>query len=125
LAGWAKNPMFSLRHEFPTNWHKFISSNENFSAVIKKEHFPYFAQGLNITEPVFQLFMIEDNALVPLQMTEAEIVFDKNGLVDDKKLNFQLGLLNTDREGVLEIKRDVFKDSISKDAFLMVKYGVE
>jgi hypothetical protein len=37
--------LFSLRHDFPTQWSAFVNGAENFTATIRKEHFPYFTQG--------------------------------------------------------------------------------
>lgn len=37
--------LLSLKHDFPHEWHTFVNNeaNEDFVAVLKEEHFPYFA----------------------------------------------------------------------------------
>lgn len=41
--------LFSLRHDFPTEWHQFVTGSANFAATVKWEYFPYFTQGKDIT----------------------------------------------------------------------------
>jgi hypothetical protein len=36
--------LFSLKHDFPTEWAKFVNGTGNFTATIKKDYFPYFIQ---------------------------------------------------------------------------------
>src|SRR5258707_6965244 len=41
---------FSLRHDFPTEWSAFVNTKANtFSATLKKDYFPYFAQGKSVS----------------------------------------------------------------------------
>jgi hypothetical protein len=59
---------FSLKHDFPTEWHRFVNSTgttEKLSIVIKKDHFPYIAQGFDINISKIQLFAIKDGELKP------------------------------------------------------------
>ena len=37
--------LFSLRHDFPTEWSAFVNGGNDFSATIRKDYFPYFTQG--------------------------------------------------------------------------------
>jgi hypothetical protein len=41
--------LFSLRHDFPTEWAAFVNGAGDFSATIRKDYFPYFTQGKPIT----------------------------------------------------------------------------
>ena len=43
--------LFSLRHDFPTEWGAFVNTKDNspFTATIRKGYFPYFTQGKPIT----------------------------------------------------------------------------
>ncbi len=43
--------LFSLRHDFPTEWSAFVNStnNDSFTATIRRDHFPYFTEGKAIT----------------------------------------------------------------------------
>lgn len=43
--------LFSLRHDFPTEWSKFLNgpTDATFTATIRKDFFPYFTQGKPIS----------------------------------------------------------------------------
>ena len=41
--------LFSLRNDFPTEWSAFVTGVGDFSATIRKDYFPYFTQGQQIT----------------------------------------------------------------------------
>jgi hypothetical protein len=43
--------LFSLRHDFPTEWSRFANPKDDspFTATIRKDYFPYFTQGKQIT----------------------------------------------------------------------------
>jgi hypothetical protein len=47
--------LFSLRHDFPTEWSAF-AGGANFTATIRREHFPYFTQGKPITIVGLELY---------------------------------------------------------------------
>ena len=48
--------LFSLRHDFPTEWAAFVNSNANFKAKIRRDYFPYFTQGRTITITGLELY---------------------------------------------------------------------
>lgn len=48
--------LFSLRHDFPTEWSAFAGGAGDFTATIRREHFPYFTQGKPITIVGFELY---------------------------------------------------------------------
>jgi hypothetical protein len=48
--------LFSLRHDFPTEWSAFVNGAGDFSAVIRRTHFPYFTQGKTITITGLELY---------------------------------------------------------------------
>lgn len=37
--------LFSLHHDFPTEWSAFVNGTDDFTATIRKDYFPYFTQG--------------------------------------------------------------------------------
>ena len=41
--------VFSLRHDFPTEWSAFVNGQGDFTSTIRKDFFPYFTQGKTIT----------------------------------------------------------------------------
>jgi hypothetical protein len=48
--------LFSLRHDFPTEWSAFVNSAGDLSVTIRRDHFPYFTQGKTITIVGFELY---------------------------------------------------------------------
>jgi hypothetical protein len=48
--------LFSLRHDFPTEWSAFVHGTADFSATIRKDYFPYFVQGKEITITGFDIY---------------------------------------------------------------------
>ena len=54
--------LFSLRHEFPTDWSAFVSGTNDFSVTIRRDHFPYFTQGKTLTVVGLDLYGRDVNA---------------------------------------------------------------
>lgn len=48
--------LFSLRHDFPTEWSAFVNGTGDFRATIRRDHFPYFTQGKKINIAGFDLY---------------------------------------------------------------------
>jgi hypothetical protein len=48
--------LFSLRHDFPTEWSAFVNGTGSLSVTIRRDHFPYFTQGKPITIIGFDLY---------------------------------------------------------------------
>jgi hypothetical protein len=48
--------LFSLRHEFPTEWSAFVNGASDFKASIRQDFFPYFTQRKSITITSFELY---------------------------------------------------------------------
>ncbi|MDP9353437.1 MAG: toxin, partial [Chloroflexota bacterium] len=57
--------LFSLKHDFPSEWHRFVTGGPgtSFVAQVKREYFPYFTQGRKITIKGIQIHAIEANKL--------------------------------------------------------------
>src|SRR5262249_16583652 len=52
--------LFSLRHDFPTEWSAFVNGAGDFAATIRKEYFPYFTKGKTITITNFEVYEGKD-----------------------------------------------------------------
>lgn len=48
--------LFSLRHDFSTEWAAFVNGAANFTAKIEKDYFPYFTQGKPVTINSLELY---------------------------------------------------------------------
>src|SRR5262249_35972170 len=53
--------LFSLKHDFPTEWHRFITGTDNFEATVKRDYFPYFTRGKDITINEIKLLSIQND----------------------------------------------------------------
>jgi hypothetical protein len=51
--------LFSLRHDFPTEWGAFVSSKGDFTATVRKDYFPYFTQNKTITIIGLELYGLD------------------------------------------------------------------
>lgn len=103
--------LFSLRHDFSNEWHQFVVSdkNDNFIATIKKEHFPYIAQGLDISDIQIHIFSIKNQNLEAID--SSSIVVNTLDLINDKK------------KGQIEIAED--KIDIEANLFLVLGYTIQ
>jgi Tc toxin complex TcA C-terminal TcB-binding domain len=48
--------LFSLRHDYPSEWSAFVNGDGDFNATIRKDYFPYFTQGKPITVVGLELY---------------------------------------------------------------------
>ena len=109
---------FSLKHDFPTEWHRFVNSTEDddLSIVIKikKDHFPYIAQSFDINISKIQLFAIKDGGL-------------KGRNIVDIDLEALSGDINDNNESELAIASDteVLTRDKEEQVFLVLSYSLE
>ncbi len=59
--------LFSLRREFPSEWAAFVGGAGDFSATLRRDHFPYLAQSKAIGIAGFELYRLAGGA--PKQRT--------------------------------------------------------
>jgi len=50
--------LFSLRREFPSEWATFVNGADDFTAILRKDHFPYLAQNKTISIAGFELYRL-------------------------------------------------------------------
>ena len=48
--------LFSLRHDFPTEWSAFVNGTGDFTAIIRRDYLPYFTEGKQVTIAGFDLY---------------------------------------------------------------------
>jgi hypothetical protein len=111
---------FSLKHDFPTEWHDFIISTEDddLSIVIKKDHFPYIAQGFDINISKIQLFAITDGELKPRNIVGIDLDTVNVEINDIKKNNQSELAIEPDTEEVLTRNKEA-------QVFLVLSYSLE
>jgi hypothetical protein len=48
--------LFSLAHDFPVEWSAFVNGAADFQAAIRRDYFPYFTQGKNLTITSLEIY---------------------------------------------------------------------
>lgn len=69
--------LFSLRHDFPTQWSAFVTGAGNFTATIRKDYFPYFTQGKYFTSGKQKKINIAGFDIYGQDVTKDRLVGDK------------------------------------------------
>jgi hypothetical protein len=96
--------LFSLKHDFPTEWAAFVNTSNANNIVVRlqKEHFPYWVQGKSLE--IVELNHLTSNST---GLVSNPIIFDSVGINDDI-------LIPLNRTRALENKSD--------SLFLLVRY---
>ena len=68
--------LFSLKHDFPSEWSRFVASdgNTDFKVMVKKTYFPYFVQGKVINIDKVELYTIKENELQPSTLSGVTVI---------------------------------------------------
>jgi hypothetical protein len=48
--------LFSLSHDFPTEWSAFVNGNQDLSVTVGRDYFPYFVTGKPLKLLKFELY---------------------------------------------------------------------
>lgn len=102
--------LFNLRYDFPSEWARFVSGNEDFSAVIRTDHFPYLSKGRTISIDGLELYDGFDVSNHHSVESHEQATAD---LADSAKSAFTLA---TGPNKVLTRQ--------TKDVFLVVRYSI-
>ncbi len=102
--------LFNLRYDFPSEWARFVSGNEDFSAVIRTDHFPYLSKGRTISIDGLELYDGFDVSNHHSVESHEQATAD---LADSAKSAFTLA---TGPSKVLTRQ--------TKDVFLVVRYSI-
>ena len=108
--------LFSLRHDFSTEWHRFITGVDNFGATVKRDYFPYFTQGRDITINEIELHAIQNNQ-VQSHTPQGIVLADLTDALNDNNMGaFELSIPPDGEVLVREKEAQVF---------VLVKFSVE
>ncbi len=104
--------LFSLQHDFPSEWASFVKGTADFSAPLRKDHFPYLVQGqtLNIDTPLVLCTASGDK----LNTNSVE--------VDETSINLD-DLNGAKGYTTFSLKRDLLKPEAAS-FFLLIRYSV-
>ena len=105
--------VFSLKHDFPSEWHRFSSGTNDFVAIVKRDHFPYFTQGNEIAIDALQVHAIQDGKLTSITPLGLDLAALTETLRDEGA--FELSLAPDD--AVLVRDRDA-------RVFVLMKYSL-
>jgi hypothetical protein len=104
---------FSLRHDFASEWSAFVNGTGDFTAAIRKDHFPYFTQGKTITVAGLELYAQD----VAKHHAAGDADAATAGLAAEGEFKLSLPPDAAGPSQVLTRKADA-------QAFLVVRYGV-
>ncbi len=105
--------LFSLRHDFPTEWSAFVNGAASFNATIRRDFFPYFTQGKTVT--------ITELALYGADAKKHHAAGDAGAATDELEAQGQFTLnAPADAAGPTQ----VLKPAADTQAFLLVRYTV-
>jgi hypothetical protein len=101
--------LFSLPYDFPTEWAAFANGAATFAALIRKDHFPYFAQGRTITINRMEIYDGKDVSKHAPVGTQATWDAASADLASNQAFNFvganvQGGLLSANRQPFLILR---------------------
>jgi hypothetical protein len=107
--------LFSLRHDFPTEWSVFVNGAGDFTTAIRKDYFPYFVQGNTITITGFELYDGKDVSKHHAIGSQAVCDAATTSLGNNQAFTVTAG---TDPAGPTQ----VLTHSASAQVFLIVRY---
>jgi Tc toxin complex TcA C-terminal TcB-binding domain len=112
--------LFSLRHDFPTEWSAFVNSktNADFTATIRKNDFPYFTQGRTINLVGLELY--DGKKISKHHPIQDDWTAKSDDLNDKSKQAFSL-TAPADAAGPTQ----VLTPTAGADAFVIVRYSFE
>jgi hypothetical protein len=105
--------LFSLKHDFSTEWHRFSIGTSNFVATVKQDHFPYFTQGKEMAIDGLQVYAIQDGRLESVTPPAVDLAAHTQDLNDEGAFELSLAPDGT-----------VFTRDKDAYVFILIKYSV-
>ncbi|MFF1566870.1 hypothetical protein ACFVY1_25645 [Streptomyces sp. NPDC058293] len=109
--------LFSLRRDFPGEWSKFVNGTDDFTTVLRKDHFPYLAQDKKIGIAGFELYRLTGTSTPEHRSVGNKTMWDAatTALNDSGSCTFQPAV---DVPGTTQ----VLTRSADADVWLIVRY---
>jgi Tc toxin complex TcA C-terminal TcB-binding domain len=111
--------LFSLRHDFPTEWSAFVNSDADLTLRVRKDYFPYMVQSKELDEVKLELYAPSDMEPSKTTKVNKRIVALPN-VTDD--LNSSDGY--SDLVIAVEQNDKVLKRDSSAQVFLVIRYSL-
>jgi hypothetical protein len=71
--------LFSLPHDFPSEWSAFANGAGDFTVRLRKDYFPYLVQSATLTVDALELYAPGGSKLVRQTVAPSSLVGDLNG----------------------------------------------
>lgn len=113
--------LFSLRHDFPTEWAAFVNGTGDFTATIRKDYFPYFTQGKTITITGLELYDGQNVANHHAAKDPAATPTSTKDLSDQAP---QFLLTAVDDNGPPSVSPKVLTREANAQVFLIIRYSL-
>jgi hypothetical protein len=100
--------LLSLNHDFPSEWHTFVTGNAKFAAAVTRDFIPYFTQSKGVVISAMKLYAIKAGEV---QSQDVELL--------TRKLN---------EEGAFELSLGENADLARRqhvNVFVLIKYSLE
>ncbi len=109
--------LFSLRHDFPTEWSAFVNGTGDLEVQLRKDHFPYMVDSEDLAIDALELYA-QDGA----QLVKRTVTADLADLA-----NLAASLNGDNRASSLSIPPDteVLKRTADGQVFLIVRYRLD
>jgi hypothetical protein len=104
--------LFSLRHDFPSEWHRFVTGGEDFKTTVTRSFFPYFIQGKKIDLNRAELYAIHGDDLEAAALGELDLANLSGDLNEEGTLELALA-----EDAVLERDKNA-------QVFLVFRYAI-
>jgi hypothetical protein len=110
--------LFSLRHDFPTEWSAFVNGTSDFTATIRRNYLPYFTQGRTINLVGLELY---DGKKISKHHPIQDDWSAKSDELNDKDKQAFAFTAPEDQAGPTQ----VLTRSADAQVFLIVRYTIE
>jgi hypothetical protein len=82
--------LFSLKHDFPTEWSQFLGGDGDFTATVRRDYFPYFTQGREINIDVVQVCAIQESGVATVTPAGLDLAELTSALNDEGSATLSL-----------------------------------
>ena len=82
--------LFSLKHDFPSEWHQFSTGDQDFTATVTRDFFPYFTKGSDLKFDAFKVYAFPNGNLESHTLQDPELNALNKSLKDNGEFVFTL-----------------------------------
>jgi hypothetical protein len=105
--------LFSLRHDFPSEWYAFTTGDADFHATLRRIHFPYFTRSGTIQISGVRLYALADATLTATTLGDLDLDALSGGLSQEPGADL-----------TLPADPQVLVRDDAREVFLLISYTV-